>query len=165
MREICKVLSVFSQLSGSNGFVSITDLLEPSVLQRYQQLYSQFLDGKIDARKHRHDLGSHEEQRSKDNENVCQIMWPSEYVSLFKVGLVCSCNDQAPLHERTLALSKALLGDDMTFDFDMLIFKVSHINKSQTLTRRRRTLTRKCRGIRTRRTGLTCRINEPCRFG
>merc|ERR1712139_474812 len=31
--------------------------------------------------------------------------------------------EDGPLHERALALARALLGEDMKFDFDMLIYK------------------------------------------
>ena len=43
-------------------------------------------------------------------------MWPSMYLDGGREGSV--------LHERTEQLAKALLGDDMIFDFDMLISKV-----------------------------------------
>ena len=46
-------------------------------LQVYRDLYDRFLRGDIDARGHRHDLGSHAPQRVSTEENVCQIMWPS----------------------------------------------------------------------------------------
>ena len=32
--------------------------------------------------------------------------------------------EQGPLHERANAVAKVILGDDMIFDFDMLIYKV-----------------------------------------
>ena len=31
---------------------------------------------------------------------------------------------QGPLHERSQAVARRILGDDMAFDFDMLIYKV-----------------------------------------
>ena len=33
--------------------------------------------------------------------------------------------NQSPLHQKAEKLARALLGDDMAFDFDMLISKVS----------------------------------------
>ena len=37
------------------------------------------MSGKLDASDHRHDLGSHNEQKIKGQENITQIMWPSLY--------------------------------------------------------------------------------------
>ena len=31
---------------------------------------------------------------------------------------------QSPIHSRALAVARHILGDDMAFDFDMLIYKV-----------------------------------------
>eukprot|EP00042_Codosiga_hollandica_P029780 m.167431 g.167431 ORF g.167431 m.167431 type:complete len:229 (+) comp53170_c0_seq1:132-818(+) len=39
---------------------------------------------------------------------------------------LCYC--QGPLHERTRAISRALLGDDIEMDFDMLIMKSANTN-------------------------------------
>jgi hypothetical protein len=58
----------------------LENLLEPDLLETYQDFYSRFLDGTIDSSAHRHDLGSHAEQKQKDTENVTQIMWPSDYI-------------------------------------------------------------------------------------
>ena len=52
---------------------------------------------------------------SQKIENITQIMWPSHYVE----GLM-----DGPIHQRLELLAKALLGQDMTFDFDMMISKV-----------------------------------------
>ena len=63
----------------------VHNLLDAPLLESYRDLYSRFLSNDIDARGHRHDLGSHVQQRTQE-ENVCQIMWPSEYVEgLLKV--------------------------------------------------------------------------------
>ena len=62
---------------------------------------------------------------SKNVENITQIMWPSHYVE----GLM-----DGPIHQRLELLAKALLGQDMTFDFDMMISKVGvPLVKSTTL--------------------------------
>ena len=68
-----------------DGFVAVSDLLSSEELLAYQSLYSAFLSGAIDAGRHRHDLGSHEAQKTAE-ENVCQIMWPSEYVDILHVN-------------------------------------------------------------------------------
>ena len=72
-------------------------------------------------------------------ENVCQIMWPQLYVQGLKDVSIKSKQTtffvsfplkdynlfkQGPLHERANAVAKVILGDDMIFDFDMLIYKV-----------------------------------------
>lgn len=54
--------------------------MEPALLGVYQDVYSMFVSGKVDANRHRHDLGSHEEQRVGGVENIAQWMWPSDYV-------------------------------------------------------------------------------------
>jgi len=46
---------------------------------------------------------------------LIKVMWPSVYIEGGK--------DSSLLHERTEALAKQLLGEDMVFDFDMLISK------------------------------------------
>ena len=43
-------------------------------------------------------------------------MWPSLYLN--------GGRKKSVLHKRTVDLAKALLGEDMDFDFDMLISKV-----------------------------------------
>lgn len=86
----------------------------PNELSVYQTLYDKFLSGAIDSSAHRHDLGSHAGVREDGAENICQIMWPSDYIEHLSDG---------PLHQRALLLAQALLGDDVVFDFDMLIFK------------------------------------------
>ena len=85
-------------------------------------------------------------ERKTKSENVCQIMWPQLYVSglkqVFAIILLCfnyilsapyrmiTMNKvlfhvfQGPLHERSQAVARRILGDDMAFDFDMLIYKV-----------------------------------------
>jgi hypothetical protein len=46
-------------------------------------------------------------------EIVTQIMWPSLYFNAA----------DGPLHQRTQLLAQALMGSDMDFDFDHLIYK------------------------------------------
>jgi hypothetical protein len=49
-------------------------------------MYQKFLDGTINASAHRHDLGAFAGHKDGATENICQIMWPSEYVeNLIKV--------------------------------------------------------------------------------
>eukprot|EP00048_Salpingoeca_helianthica_P020728 m.8146 g.8146 ORF g.8146 m.8146 type:complete len:286 (-) comp5176_c0_seq1:38-895(-) len=100
-----------------NGHIKIDQLLDKEMVAPYRDLYARFIAGDIDASKHRHDLGNHVAQQQKKEENVCQIMWPSDYIP----GIL-----EGPLHQRTGALARAVLGEDCVFDFDMLIYKAPH---------------------------------------
>jgi len=101
-----------------DGYLVIENLIDEENAKIYANLYSKFLSGEIDARAHRHDLGSNEPQKLTSDENICQIMWPSDYVRIA----------HGPLHQRTRAVSRLLLGNDIEFDFDMLIYKAPFTN-------------------------------------
>ena len=49
------------------------------------------------------------------NENSCQIMWPSKFVDRLA---------EEKFLERTQEIANVILGQDMAFDFDILISKV-----------------------------------------
>lgn len=94
----------------TDGALAIPELLGREHVTTYAELYQKMISGDIDASLHRHDLGSHV---SNSGNNVPQIMWPKLYFNW----------EDGPLHERALALARSLLGEDMEFDFDMLIYK------------------------------------------
>ena len=97
------------------GYGIVKNLInEPALLNIYQDAVTKMHSGEVDVNNWRHDLGSHQDQFIKGVENTGQIMWPSDRID----GLV-----KGPLHVRSLQLSKALLGEDIEFDFDMLIYK------------------------------------------
>jgi len=98
-----------------NGHLVIENILTLDELAPYAKLYDDIINGKVDANKHRHDLGSHVERKDGKAENICQVMWPSLYLE-GDLGT-------SVLHQRVISLAKKLLGDDMEFDFDMLISK------------------------------------------
>ena len=102
-----------------NGFVVVENLIDDTELRRLRDLYERFLAGKIDGKIRRHDLGGHAERARKDIENVTHIMWPSDAVRDLPDGLY---------HRRALAVARQLQGDDMEFDFDMMIDKAPHTN-------------------------------------
>ncbi|EGD73233.1 hypothetical protein PTSG_04949 [Salpingoeca rosetta] len=102
-----------------DGFLQINGVLTPRELKLYKRLYKAFLNGTIDSELHRHDLGSHQPAQTNEHENVMQIMWPSDYVKHLAQGAI---------HSRTALLARVLVGDEMTFDFDMLIAKGPHTN-------------------------------------
>jgi ectoine hydroxylase-related dioxygenase (phytanoyl-CoA dioxygenase family) len=86
----------------------------------YQNIYEDFLSGKIDATKFRSDLGSHATEPNKaSKELITQIMIPGR---LFPKLL------DMPIHQRSLAIAKQLIGEDMALDFDMLIDKAPNTN-------------------------------------
>ena len=98
-----------------NGFLPVAGLLTPPEVTGLRAVYDDFLAGRVDARKHRYDLGSGEEPKVAGVENITQIMWPSDVVPALR--------DHA-VRARCLALARALHADDtFQFDFDMLIAK------------------------------------------
>ncbi len=119
-----------------NGFLVLQDILTEDEVGRYASIYEDFITGKIEASGHRHDLGSHEGQKTK-MENITQIMWPSLYMSETIGKIWCAIRadkainadnlvflDESPLHQKAKMLAQKVLGEDMDFDFDMLISKV-----------------------------------------
>ena len=80
----------------------------------YRESVDAMWSGEIDCADWRHDLGAHTDPVVEDTENTGQIMWPCDRVA----GL-----GEGPFHERSALLAKVLLGDDVRFDFDMLIWK------------------------------------------
>ena len=96
-------------------FVVIENVLSVAELEPYNCLYDDVVSGKIDAERHRHDLGSHVTLSQGRRENICQIMWPSLYLA--------QPLEKSVLHSRVVNLARQLLGEDMEFDFDMLISK------------------------------------------
>ena len=97
-----------------NGYVVINNLIcEKKIIKIYQDSVNSMHSGEIDVSNWRHDLGSHQDPVINGVENTGQIMWPSDRIK----GL-----DKGPLHYRGLQLAKSLLGNDLEFDFDMLIY-------------------------------------------
>jgi len=101
-----------------NGYLVLEDILSKSEAEHYAGIYDQFLQGIIDTGKNRGDLGAGLGNPGKV-ESITQIMWPSD----FYPDLL-----QMPYHQRVLAYSRDLLGQDMSFDFDMLINKAPGTN-------------------------------------
>jgi len=98
-----------------NGYISIENLLSREEVKEYIKLTDDILLGNINANKHRHDLGSHAKLKEGHKENICQVMWPSEYMEKDR--------EQSILHRKVVDMARVLLGDDMEFDFDMIISK------------------------------------------
>lgn len=52
---------------------------------------------------------------AKGRENITQIMWPSHYAPELR---------HSTLYRKLELLAQSVLGEDMSFDFDMMISKV-----------------------------------------
>lgn len=102
----------------NNGYLVVEDIISPEEIELYKKIYDDFLTGKIDAGKSRSDLGDGLGSNNS-GENITQIMWPSAFVP----ELV-----QMAFHQRALAISKELMGEDAEMDFDMLINKAPLTN-------------------------------------
>eukprot|EP01006_Ploeotia_vitrea_P061107 TRINITY_DN77257_c0_g1_i1.p1 TRINITY_DN77257_c0_g1~~TRINITY_DN77257_c0_g1_i1.p1 ORF type:complete len:280 (+),score=93.76 TRINITY_DN77257_c0_g1_i1:3-842(+) len=101
------------------GFVVVERMVSRDVVERMREVYDRFLDGSIDVGDNRYDLGRLDDNApgGEGAESIPQIMWPSDFVD----GLVDS-----ELHQNGLLIARQLLGEDMAFDFDMLIAKPPH---------------------------------------
>lgn len=97
-----------------DGFVAVPGLLRPPEIEWYRALYERFLSRAIDVGRRRSDLGAGAPTRRPGVENITQVMWPSDSVP----ELLSS-----PAYARALEVAREILGDDLAFDFDMLIDK------------------------------------------
>jgi ectoine hydroxylase-related dioxygenase (phytanoyl-CoA dioxygenase family) len=98
------------------GYLVVHDLISEEEISYYDQVYNSFLDNTIDGSMYRSDLSG--DDRS-DQERITQIMVPGK---VFPELL------NKPVHQRTLQIAKALMGDDLELDFDMLINKAPMSN-------------------------------------
>lgn len=92
----------------------VEGLLRPDELDWYREVYDRMLSGEIDAGPRRGDLGGGTGPAEGRVESITQIMWPSDLVE----GL-----GESSAYRRALEVSREILGEDMSFDFDMLINK------------------------------------------
>ncbi|MFH6603125.1 phytanoyl-CoA dioxygenase family protein [Maribacter algicola] len=95
------------------GYLVVENLLTVEETAYYSNLYASFLDNRIDASRYRSDLSGGDNKEEK----ITQIMVPSKLVP----DLV-----HKPLHQKTLAMAKELMGNDIELDFDMLINKAPY---------------------------------------
>jgi len=110
-------LNFFNQ----QGYLLVENLLTQQEVEEYRNVYEDFLSNKIDSANYRADLAGQADDSGKKTkvERITQIMIPSR---LFPVLL------NKPLHQRSLALARQLLGEDLELDFDMLIDKAPFTN-------------------------------------
>lgn len=100
-----------------DGFFQVDRLIESAEIGNLLRLYDRFLDGSIEVGGMRSDLGGGSDKKEGVKENITQIMWPSEFVPVLH---------DTPAYRNALRVVRALFGDDMAFDFDMLIDKAPH---------------------------------------
>jgi len=112
------------QSFSQQGYLLIPSLIDVATVKDYQIIYENFLSGRVDTQDFRSDLSGIADS-AKDSaiqqtqERITQIMVPSR--------LQPSLLHQA-IHQRCLAVSHQLLGDDLALDFDMLIDKPPYSN-------------------------------------
>lgn len=95
-----------------NGYLVIENLIDPKTLSEYQQIYDDFISGKIDVGANRRDLKG--EGNATKTESITQIMVPSRHLPGLK---------DTPYYSKIKSIAKKLLGNDLEIDFDMLINK------------------------------------------
>jgi phytanoyl-CoA hydroxylase len=100
------------------GYLAIEDLLGRLEIEHYCRVYDRFLSGEIDVGRNRQDLGRKAGSPGAA-ENITQIMRPSDFLPSLR---------EEVFHARAQTISRQLLGEDMDFDFDMLIDKPPHRN-------------------------------------
>ncbi len=101
------------------SYLQVDNFLLSDEIDYLRQVYDQFLDGTLDVKKHRYDLGSSESQRLATTENITQIMWPSDILESLR---------SHPMRERALKLVRQLYSDDtFEFDFDMVSMTTSKL--------------------------------------
>lgn len=102
----------------TNGYLVIENLISLEEVERYKEIYNEFLTGKINVGANRSDLGVNLGDNQKI-ENITQIMCPSDFVPALL---------NHSYHLSALEISKQLMGDDSEMDFDMLINKSPFTN-------------------------------------
>lgn len=100
------------------GYLVVNDILTRAEIRYYLDLYERLLDNQIDASRYRSDLGAGAEGEGvPGQERITQIMLISRLVPELL---------EKPLHQKTTAIARDLLGEDMALDFDMLIDKAPY---------------------------------------
>jgi phytanoyl-CoA hydroxylase len=97
-----------------DGYGVVEALLGPDEISWYREVYDRLLSGEVDSGSRRGDLGADGDRRREGVENITQIMWPSDMVD----GL-----SESVAYRRALEIAREILGEDVAFDFDMLIDK------------------------------------------
>jgi Phytanoyl-CoA dioxygenase (PhyH)/Family of unknown function (DUF5522) len=109
----------FVALPGIVGGPQTGELEATTALDTYRYVHDRVASGELLV-PGRHDLaapvrGSSDGTHGDNSERIAQIMWPTDVIG--------GPSREGPLHTRAFEIAKALLGDDMAFDFDMIITK------------------------------------------
>jgi ectoine hydroxylase-related dioxygenase (phytanoyl-CoA dioxygenase family) len=99
-----------------NGYMYCASLLDSQELAKLRNIYDQFVNGSIEVGNARSDLSGLTDADAK-KEKITQIMRPSYFYKPLA---------SFPIYQKALHLVQSLLGEDMAFDFDMLIDKAPH---------------------------------------
>ncbi|WP_149273660.1 phytanoyl-CoA dioxygenase family protein [Pareuzebyella sediminis] len=110
---MCELTQKQKHFFAEEGYLVVENLLTKKEITYYSDLYNSFLNNEIDASKFRSDLSG----SNDTNEKITQIMVPSKLVPELL---------EKSLHQKSLAMAKALMGDDIELDFDMLINKAPY---------------------------------------
>ncbi|MCY4298550.1 MAG: phytanoyl-CoA dioxygenase family protein [Flavobacteriaceae bacterium] len=97
----------------TQGYLVFRNLLNQEEVENYLTIYDQILDKTTKNKSLRSDLSGKPNSRD-GKEQITQVMLPSTIDNQLRETIVYS---------KTLAMAKRLLGNDMAFDFDMLINK------------------------------------------
>ncbi|MDB4581608.1 phytanoyl-CoA dioxygenase family protein [Draconibacterium sp.] len=95
-----------------NGYLIIHNLISEEALEEYQNIYNDFISGKIDVGANRRDLKG--EDKESNAESITQIMVPSKQFPSLKT---------TSYYKKISEIAHKLLGEDLEIDFDMLINK------------------------------------------
>jgi ectoine hydroxylase-related dioxygenase (phytanoyl-CoA dioxygenase family) len=114
MREL-KLGKSDIDLFHAQGYLVVHDLIDPKTIEAYQKIYDDFISGVIDVGLNRRDLKG--EDGGSKAESITQIMVPSKH----HPALLDSA-----YYEKTRAISRMLLGEDLEIDFDMFINKAPY---------------------------------------
>ena len=104
-----------------NGFLTVENLVAKSKIETYREIVDGLVEGRIESGDSRSDLGGHRSRVRPSVENIIHIMLPSEAVPWLATS---------PFFVRSRDIARALLGDDLERDMDMLIDKEPHTDTS-----------------------------------
>mgnify|MGYP001823991498 FL=1 len=97
------------------GYLVVHNLIEGDMIRSYQKIYDDFISGVIDVGLNRRDLKG--EDGNPKSESITQIMVPSKHYPELLVS---------EYYQKTKAVSRMLLGQDLEIDFDMFINKAPY---------------------------------------
>ena len=64
-----------------HGWVVLEDVVSPTEISRLKSIADDFIEGRIDCKSNRADLGGHADRVKPGSENIIQIAWPTDLIS------------------------------------------------------------------------------------